>query len=261
MGLPFLAQLAIGAGVTAGGAVLANKAKPDIPDPVKPRDFTRRARSFYDGVVAEGDPMRERRDRTAVNRLLTNSAEQMEGPTGASTLAIRKEGVDDLNKNVSRYLQESDRMEQERQFGAEEQLYKLEADRQRDLDEYEQQVAGKEASEEIAAANFKAGIFRAGTGLLSSAFEGLSLENGDPGNEVGNFDFSPPGGTGLEYESRVGYGNQNPANLFEEGLFGSSELRPSGGEYAPDVGQVSRRSPLNDMMWGVGNNQTYPLFN
>lgn len=183
---------------------------PKIPEPVKPDDFTASERERLRGVITDGDPLRERRDQTAIDRLLTNSVTEITGPTGAFTLAQRQHADDNIAKNIADFLGQSSQMEEERRFQAEGRLGELEADRKRDLDEYEQLQASHQAAEEVARKNWQSGLLRAGAGLLSVAAPGIgaginALTNlGDRGDEGG-----------LDYEPSIGMTAGDPSRWFD----------------------------------------------
>lgn len=146
---------------------------PEIPEPVKPDDFTSGERERLRGVVRDGDPLKDRRDQTAIDRLLTNSVTEVTGPTGAFTLAQTQHANDQVSKNLSEFLGQSAQLEDEVRYRSEDRLGKLESQRKRDLDEYDQQVASFHAAEEVARKNWQSGMLRAGAGLLSVAAPGI----------------------------------------------------------------------------------------
>lgn len=166
---------------------------PKIPEPVKPDDFTAEERERLRGVVRDGDPLKDRRDQNAIDRLLTNSVTEVTGPTGAFTLAQTQHANDQVAKNLSEFLGQSSQMEEERRFQSEDRLGQLESERKRDLDEYDQQVASHHAMEEVARKNWQSGLLRAGVGLASVAIPGIDALL--PGGE--DEERTQPGGTGL----------------------------------------------------------------
>lgn len=182
---------------------------PKIPEPVKPEDFTASERDRLRGVVTGGDPMKERRDQTAIDRLLTNSVTEITGPTGAFTLAQRQHADDNVAKSVAEFLGQSAQLEDQRRFEAEGRLGELEADRKRDLDEYEQLQASHQAAEEVARKNWQSGLLRAGAGLLSVAAPGVGSVIGAAAG-LGGGNKEP-----LDYEPSIGMTAGDPGKWFD----------------------------------------------
>lgn len=146
---------------------------PEIPEPVKPDDFTKQERDRLRSVVTEGDPLRTRRDQTGIDRLLTNAVTEITGPTGAFTLSQRQHANDQVGRDIAEFLGQSSQLEEERRYQSEDRLGQLESQRNRDLDEYDQMVQAHQAAEEVARKNWQSGLLRAGAGLLSVAAPGI----------------------------------------------------------------------------------------
>lgn len=255
--LPALLSTAVSAGATA----LAARNKPDIPEPNKPKDFYAAERELLRGIVAEGDPLREQRDRMALNRILTNASTEIIGPTGASTLAFRKQQSEAAGDQIAGYMAESSRLEQERVLGAQERLGQLQTMRGQDLDEYEQLKLKHEATEEVIGANFKAGLFRAGANLIGTGIEAY-YDAQIPTPEI---DLGGGGGWGEVIPENqtvtVGLGRQAISNMFggsEYDLEGMADFNE------PSEGLGFQRPDFRDLLTAeypfTGQLRTKPLF-
>lgn len=189
---------------------------PKIPEPVKPDDFTAEQREFYRGIAATGDPLRDRRDESAIDRMLTNaSVMDVDGPSAGFAVANRNRQNVDTQRTIAQFLGESDQVEEQRILGAEDKLFQLQSQRKMDLDEYEQLMASHQAAEEIARKNWQSGLFRAGANLLGTVV-------GAPG--VGSMLFNSTEQAPETVTSRVGMFAGNPANWFDDPLMGSTNL-------------------------------------
>ena len=234
---------------------------PKIPDPVKPRDFTLGQRKYYQDIVREGDPVRQERDRAAIDRLLTNADVGVVGPTPASTLAMRNQAGRQVNEQISGYLLQSDVMEEQKREQAEGRFFELKAQRERDLDEYDQQVQATKAARAVMQSNFESGLLRAGVNLAGTivGIPGVANFLGIGGEDVTTNPFQQGGGGGGSesepvssdaLQTGVGLGSQDAGNYNLEGVdygeFGSmfEPVNPESQFLGPGKGKNPEADPV-----------------
>lgn len=237
---------------------------PDIPAPTEPRDFTRGERDRLSGIVTGGDPMRDNRDRQMIDRLLTNNAGDVVGPTASTTLAMRNEQNAQTGRQISEYMSESDRLEQERVLQAEERLGQLEGERQRDLDEYDQLVQSHKAQQEVMDSNFKSGLLRAGVNLAGTALDFYAPGAGTALKTVGNEaigDDTPAVNYSNNMERGETYSNREPSvtNMNPEYVPGMGLPGDNGFGSGFENSQNNFNPALPDNYDPLGGSQ--PLFN
>lgn len=242
----------IGAGIGAGIAgigLLQGMRPPDIPDPIKPPDFTANERDRLRDVVTHGDPLREDRERRSFNRILTNSNTDIVGPSAAFTLAAREDESQRAGQQISQVMGQLDEQEDQFRFGAEGQLNQLTAERGRDLDEYRQQVAAKEAAEEVQRKNFASGLLRSGLNLagtlLAPATGGASLLATEGINQV-------IGEGETSYDPSVGFNAMSPEASGR--MFNNTVTSPT---YAPDNSYLLPDDPFDT---GGNSGRTFGLY-
>jgi hypothetical protein len=192
---------------------------PSIPGPVRPEDFTRGERDRLRRITTEGDPTRETRDRTLIDRILTQSAgAEFMGPTPGATLAGRQQMDIETGRTIAGAMGESDVLEAERIFQAEGRLGELESQRARELDEFRQLQASHEAAEATMRANFRSGLLRAGLGIATTAL----FPPAAPAFAFADMFGEGGGGEGVGYRTPVGFGaveDQPFMSPFDEGDF------------------------------------------